>query len=330
MKASPFFILIFAVASNAETVTLSHKHSSYDINVDITSPEFGHPKLDKSPISQGQLNQDILTFDDANPLWSAAWTSNTSTSVIDTDSSCSNGCEKSYSFSNEVPNTLTLIWDQIPLQENAPNVKVQFIITLLNNNLNIVPSFQVISNSGNDKELIGLWQWGLNIHHSYINDNNDNVAVFQPSSFGELHQGKGTVDYNQDYPSAHASMQYMAAYQEHDSSLPSWSNGIYFATHDSNGSIKTFSLTLSETQQIQFGVLLTPPNAGVQLNNIIDGYTPDFPIVISNFNGDWYDASLIYRDWVLPNSKWTQDGPIPTPPWFHQVTTWYYFLPFFI
>jgi hypothetical protein len=28
----------------------------------------------------------------------------------------------------------------------------------------------------------------------------------------------------------------------------------------------------------------------------------DFPLIMVPFEGDWYDAASIYREWVLPNA----------------------------
>ena len=51
-----------------------------------------------------------------------------------------------------------------------------------------------------------------------------------------------------------------------------------------------------------------------------------YPITIRPFEGDWYDAANIYRDWVLPNSFWTKKGRLlernETPKWAYNITTW--------
>ena len=50
-----------------------------------------------------------------------------------------------------------------------------------------------------------------------------------------------------------------------------------------------------------FSYQSTPANAndGNKLHEL------DFPLRIIPFEGDWYDAASIYRDWVLPNAEWT-------------------------
>jgi hypothetical protein len=48
-------------------------------------------------------------------------------------------------------------------------------------------------------------------------------------------------------------------------------------------------------------------------------YKLDFPLKIIPFEGDWYDAASMYREWVLPNAHWTQRGKMAdrgdTPAW---------------
>jgi hypothetical protein len=34
-------------------------------------------------------------------------------------------------------------------------------------------------------------------------------------------------------------------------------------------------------------------------------YKATWPMVISVFEGDWYDAAEIYREWAIPNVDWT-------------------------
>ena len=51
-----------------------------------------------------------------------------------------------------------------------------------------------------------------------------------------------------------------------------------------------------------------------------------FPIKIIPFEGDWYDAASIYKDWVLPNADWTKPGKLidrkEIPAWAYNITTW--------
>lgn len=56
-------------------------------------------------------------------------------------------------------------------------------------------------------------------------------------------------------------------------------------------------------------------------------YETIFPITIKPFEGDWYDAAKIYREWALPNADWTKKGRLAErtnfPQWAFNITTWF-------
>lgn len=51
-----------------------------------------------------------------------------------------------------------------------------------------------------------------------------------------------------------------------------------------------------------------------------------FPIKIIPFEGDWFDAATIYKEWVIPNAMWTKPGKLidrpEVPQWVYNITTW--------
>ena len=51
-----------------------------------------------------------------------------------------------------------------------------------------------------------------------------------------------------------------------------------------------------------------------------------FPVVVTLFTGDWWDAAQIYRAWALPSASWTAKGPVAersdVPHWLLGMTTW--------
>ena len=97
--------------------------------------------------------------------------------------------------------------------------------------------------------------------------------------------------------------------------------GVYFGTHDPNGHTKSFSFE-QFNDTARFGLGQIPANAteGNQL------YEIDYTIKIKPFEGDWFDAAMIYREWVLPNAQWTQLGKLADrkdiPEWSYNITTW--------
>lgn len=48
--------------------------------------------------------------------------------------------------------------------------------------------------------------------------------------------------------------------------------------------------------------MYTPPNSNEA--NVL--HELEFPLRITAFEGDWYDAAQIYREWVIPNAEWTK------------------------
>lgn len=70
--------------------------------------------------------------------------------------------------------------------------------------------------------------------------------------------------------------------------------GMYFGTHDKHGNLKDLDACETETG-IRFNIRMF---CGV---NPGDDYISEYPLVIASFNGDWYDAADIYRNWFDKN-----------------------------
>ena len=51
-----------------------------------------------------------------------------------------------------------------------------------------------------------------------------------------------------------------------------------------------------------------------------------YAITIKPFEGDWFDAANIYRNWAVPNASWLKKGKLSErkdiPDWAFNVTTW--------
>jgi len=92
--------------------------------------------------------------------------------------------------------------------------------------------------------------------------------------------------------------------------------------HDPRGDTKTLESYIAD-RNAAFRLSYTPP--GSSEGNML--YETVFPIVIKPFEGDWYDASNIYRQWALPNADWTKKGRLADrtniPQWTYNLTTWF-------
>ncbi len=101
------------------------------------------------------------------------------------------------------------------------------------------------------------------------------------------------------YPCYHQSMQFNAWY--------AGGGGLYLGTHDGDANLKGFLFSPRTRPDapptMQYEVQLYPADAGVANT----GFRMDYPAVVGTFQGDWYDACQIYRQWAL-DQKWCRLG----------------------
>jgi hypothetical protein len=135
-------------------------------------------------------------------------------------------------------------------------------------------------------------------------------------------QGSGRVlnepfGYRGRYPSGSASMPYFAVYDSQGKA------GLYVGTHDPWASWRDI-LIVKNTEPGDIGLNFTYPAP----NSDQPGNDFQFPgeAVWQVFRGDWYDATLIYRDWVQANAKWypklSENGREDTPLWMRELPVW--------
>lgn len=164
----------------------------------------------------------------------------------------------------------------------------------------------------------GLWTYTVNLGLVTIFES-PTAAMVKNRGFGTLEQcaATGCQAFSAAYPQS--TFQFLAVYD-----AASRKNGVYFATHDPSGASKTFVLQRPDSHSGMLQVQVVPPNAGQTLSAQVE---PTFPIVITAFDGDWWDASQIYRSWVLNSAaSWVSKGPIvqrpDVPHWLLNLTTW--------
>ena len=65
------------------------------------------------------------------------------------------------------------------------------------------------------------------------------------------------------------------------------------------------------------------------LNSSVKKFELHHDVVLESFQGDWYDAAMIYRRWVLPSAEWTQAGNLLArvaagtyPKWLLDIGLW--------
>jgi len=132
----------------------------------------------------------------------------------------------------------------------------------------------------------------------------NNDSFFVPYRFGKvIYDPTSRLDYGDNKPNSDflnagaglypmgwgATMQYMAY----------WGNeySLIFIAADPRSYIKTL-IAKAENNSIKIGTSIPAPNMSRASNDF------DYPgrFVISYFHGDWFDAAMIYKDWVKKNA----------------------------
>lgn len=145
-----------------------------------------------------------------------------------------------------------------------------------------------------------------------------NGVVFFPRGPGEVQQGIWTrpFNYRGTYPDGWCCMQFMAAYAEARS-------GLYVACQDPWGSTKDL---LVRSEPSRKAVHLSFDHPVPDMGRPGAGFVLEGEAVWQLLSGDWFDASMIYRDWARKNARWWpklgRSGRADTPLWTRQLSAW--------
>jgi len=111
------------------------------------------------------------------------------------------------------------------------------------------------------------------------------------------------------YPGA-AGWQFMAHWQG--------THGLYVGAHDGGASVKRLRSLPMGDGTVELAMIHPVPDMGLPGT----GYDMPFDIVVGTFDGDWYDAAQIYRDW-LTQQAWFPRRPLHAndnvPDWLKNV-----------
>jgi len=145
----------------------------------------------------------------------------------------------------------------------------------------------------------------------------DDDCLILPQGSGVLHKAplRSNVSSAGHYPDGWASFQMMAYYGP--------VAGVYVACHDPLATTK--QIVTHRTNDAMAQVLAFrywAPNMGVAGN----GFRTDAPTIVRPFQGDWFDATQIYRAWAEASAQWwprdTAWGRTDTPQWMKEVCVW--------
>lgn len=149
----------------------------------------------------------------------------------------------------------------------------------------------------------------------------EKIKGFKPSLSGEVSDDvyNGSFRYYGNYPNGFGATMPWFAFWDSKSK-----NGIFFANLDPEGNAKNFTMKSAANpkdptpNQIDFLCEAPFENYGVP-GNSFEGFGEFY---IRTFQGDWYDAAMIYRDWVRKNAKWyptlTEEGRADIPLWMKE------------
>ncbi len=100
------------------------------------------------------------------------------------------------------------------------------------------------------------------------------------------------ISYNLFYPRGWAATMQMCSYYNFE-------YGIYLGSHDPLASYKTFSVN-AENGYLRFMVKLPAPDKTIGNNN----WELPGKFELDLYDGNWYDAAMIYRNWVYANANY--------------------------
>ncbi len=144
------------------------------------------------------------------------------------------------------------------------------------------------------------------------------TKVFFPYGCGEVYNSARTFESKQNYPSYGASMQYMAIWHE------TAERGIYYGLHDPAPAYKKLFYKKTEGESNACIKAIMPLK---DIDMPCNGQTLEGEAVWELFDGDWYDAAIIYKDFFETRASWKpemKDGKrADMPEWLRTNPHWW-------
>ena len=145
------------------------------------------------------------------------------------------------------------------------------------------------------------------------------AEVFYPRGAGEVKSGvwSEAFRFTGTYPSGWMSMPFMAVYDRESKT------GLYAAIHDPSGGTKDL---LAASRPADRAVDLAFDHPAPDMGQPGVGFDLEAKAVWQLLRGDWFDASVIYRDWVRRKARWYPklgpQGREDTPKWMRELSCW--------
>jgi len=254
-------------------------------------------------------SQELLTGD-AVPLFSATFRDTKSRELLTTTSA--SGWQQMHALQNGDAQRHRLIF-AAPADERLKGVRVEVSLTthIAENAL----TWDLII--ANDNPQFGLWQ--VAFPDVAVRDLGEGGKVFLPITAGIELDNAWSKAFKRGgtYPSGWTCMQYMAAYNR------TKRTGLYVGVHDPFASTKDI---FGEGRPDKHGVTLRFEHPVSDMGKAGNGFDLPGEVRWQLLRGDWFDAALIYREWVSKDAKWWPtlgpDGREDTPMWMRQLPAW--------
>ncbi|MDD4124243.1 MAG: DUF6259 domain-containing protein [Eubacteriales bacterium] len=149
---------------------------------------------------------------------------------------------------------------------------------------------------------------------------NKNTDFFYPYGCGETKPSTITEGWHteQSYPSYGASMQYLCFWNKNIR------RGVYYGCHDPYPASKKLCCDRKKDDKIfclKVWQLLSDITKGRNSQKL------NGSLKLKAFDGDWYDAALVYRDFIENEANYCSDygdyGKKDTPEWFKNIDCWF-------
>ena len=187
-----------------------------------------------------------------------------------------------------------------------PNVTVTLTAIFVGNSV----EWQTQLSSSNEEYTI------ISLDHPVLSfDTGKDVRIFFPYGSGEVYSTEKERDIHngQNYPSYGISMQYMAFYNDRIK------RGIYYGIHDPAPAYKRFSIKKNSGEEF---MTMVARQTLCGIDKGCNSQTLYGKCVWRLFDGDWYDAAVIYREWAEANAEFLKSSR-KEPEWFLKAPHWW-------
>ena len=222
---------------------------------------------------------------------------------------------------------LHLEWKKIDAREDEGVMDVEVTVTLRAGDPLSYWRINVLNRSAygtGERHYARLARHGIervqfpNLSIAPVGSAQDNVFVY-PLNRGELRQQafpSDTIRSGEHFYPHNFNMQFQALYNRNTG------NGLYLGTRDPAASFMVFDITHRESE-----ILWRPGHFPPNITFAGEDFDLPYDCVIGPYEGDWYDACQVYRQWAV-EQPWCRKGPLAAradiPDWYKHAPLYLY------